>query len=230
MAKNFPLMIHPQHLKEIMADPSAGGVIDILKHAGALVKTVSSGEEVPTDGSWSYLAQVGVPPPESISLSNIQSPTVTEPTVSVLKTEFYKSGGVAKKKTFWSDGSVTIETAGAESGISPDEPPRPRRAFPDEMSDRSLWAYVVERRTLNHLMDKEWWGDWKGAGSQFFPIGFPTRADALRRTLDCMKQDAHNISLGVAEFQVTAKYIGHKPDAESWYASCYPPQQPESTR
>lgn len=170
----------------------------------------------------SYKVQYGVstmanPAGANSSIQSIQSPP------AVTKTVYSKSSTGVTCTTYYSDGTSDTETVHAPVSEPPVDRPRPRRAFPDEMADPAHWSYVVERRTKNSLMETTWWGDWKNADQSFWPVGFSTRPAAQRRMLDCQAKDAHNLGLGVAEFRVTPKYLGHRPTGESWYSAEYPP-------
>lgn len=112
--------------------------------------------------------------------------------------------------------SISLNTARRRRDV----PPRARRAFPDEMK-REFWVYCVERRTMSHLFDKTWWGDWNNADG-FKPYGFKTQPAALRRMTDVMALDKAAVGTGRTEYRVYPKYVGYVPDAEEWYRDEYP--------
>jgi hypothetical protein len=110
--------------------------------------------------------------------------------------------------------------------------PRVRPAFDLSEMPRKFWCWKVEvRRVL--------WSA-KLNGADFFfgdfhydpkhaPYGFGTKASALRRKIDLMKVEAHNVAGGQCEFRVVPHYLGYVPDDEDWYRVAYPEWSGHST-
>lgn len=87
--------------------------------------------------------------------------------------------------------------------------PRVRPAFDMKEMPRQFWCWMVERRRLQKGMGVEYWGDWDKARNA--PYGFGGKASALRRMMELMTREAHNVAAGIAEFRVTPHYLGYVP-------------------
>jgi hypothetical protein len=103
--------------------------------------------------------------------------------------------------------------------------PRGKTLFDIRDMPREKWAYCVERRRLwtatgSDGEETRVWRDYHRPVDKR-PYGFLTRAAALRRMMDLMREDRHNIADGLVEYRVSPQYLGYLPDGEEWYSQGY---------
>jgi hypothetical protein len=186
-------------------------------------------------------------------------PEATFAPFSVASFHYYKSDGKMLKKTTFTNGLSQIETVHWIENLGPNttvalkhpglegdaqtgfrRKPRPRELFDTREMARDKWAWTVVRRTLMtvhstlsaHHDDNDpqfVWSDWSTTGVDK-PYGFGDKVSAVRRKLWLMRRDAHNLKLGIAEYEVRPHYIGYNGEGESWYSKTWEmPPDPETS-
>lgn len=104
--------------------------------------------------------------------------------------------------------------------------PRVRPAFDLTKKKREHWVWMVEVRRMQRAVvggpePMDLWGDFTKE-RRHAPYGFGGKASALRRMMQLMEREAHNVASGIAEFRVVPHYIGYVPDDEDWYRVAWP--------
>lgn len=110
--------------------------------------------------------------------------------------------------------------------------PRTRALFDIQDMPKEKWVWMVMRRNRivvsKDCADEHFaWGDFHRA-DHIKPFAFKSRVAALRRMLDAMDEDGHNVALGIVSYEVQPHFIGYVPSSEPWYAETYTRQSKPS--